>query len=103
MNVVSRKLLNDFGARHPGAKNPLDAWYKIASAAIWRNLAEVRRTYPHADLVGRLTVFNLGGHKYRLVAKITYPMGTASGTLYLRAILTHAEYDREEWKHDPWF
>ena len=103
MNIVSRRTLVDFGAVHPDARASLAAWYKVASTASWGSLAEVRLTYPSADLVGRLTVFNIAGNKYRLISKINYPVGTTRGTIYIRCVLTHAEYDQEGWKNDPWY
>ena len=50
---------------------PLDAeveapaWYCLASAADWSCFAEVRRTFPRADLIGEVLVFDLG-HKGRM-------------------------------------
>jgi hypothetical protein len=41
----------------------------------------------------------LGGNAFRLVVRIEY----ARQEVYIRAVLTHAEYGREAWKHDPWF
>jgi len=66
----------------------------ISSRASWRSLVEVRRTYPHADLVGSVTVFNIAGNKYRLIVRIHY----ASQAIYIRCVLTHAEYDKGDWK-----
>jgi mRNA interferase HigB len=103
MHIIARSTLVDFADKHPAAKRPLDAWFKVASSATWIDFAQLRETYPHADLVGRLTVFNIGGNKYRLITKITYARGGASGTIYIRSVLTHAEYDQEGWKRDPWF
>lgn len=67
--------------------------------AIWRSLRDVRRTYPHADgvttrLGETLTVFNIAGNKYRLVARINYDYQLVN----VRAVLTHQEYDNESWK-----
>ncbi len=36
----------------------------------------------------------VGGNKYRLVAAIAYSVHA----LWVKAVLTHAEYDKEEWK-----
>lgn len=102
MHIISRRKLTDFSANNAAAQKPLEAWFKIVSRASWRNFVELRQTFPSADLVGRLTVFNLAGNKYRLIAKVTYRMGATDGTVYVRAILTHAEYDKGGWKHDPW-
>ena len=39
-------------------------------------------------------VFNIGGNKYRLVASVHFNRGK----VYIRHVLTHAEYDRGGWK-----
>jgi mRNA interferase HigB len=50
--------------------------------------------FPHADQVDRLTVFNIGGNKYRLITYIVYE----KKRIYIRDILTHKEYDKGKWK-----
>lgn len=60
----------------------------------FKNLAELRSAFNSADNVGDLIVFNIGGNKYRLVASIHFNQGK----VYVRHILTHAEYDRGRWK-----
>ncbi len=99
MRVISRRILREFWARHPDAEGPLRQWFAVASAAEWVSLADVRTTYRHADAVvtasgERLTVFNVGGNKYRLVVRIRYDYRLVN----VRRILTHAEYDRGRWK-----
>ena len=47
-----------------------------------------------ADAVGKWTVFNIKGNQYRLIAEINYVFGR----IYIRHVLTHAEYDRGGWK-----
>jgi mRNA interferase HigB len=96
VNVISRPALNGFAAKHPDSKTALDAWYKAARRARWRSLHEVRQVYPHADLVGTCTVFNIAGNKYRLVTKIKY----AGQVIYIRQVLTHPEYNRRRWKDE---
>jgi mRNA interferase HigB len=44
--------------------------------------------------VGKLTVFNITGNKIRLIAAIHYNRKK----VYIRAVLTHREYDQEAWK-----
>lgn len=65
----------------------------------WRSPQDVKRTYAHADSVRAragetLTVFNLGGNKYRLIARIRYDYQLVN----VRAVLTHSEYDSGDWK-----
>jgi len=99
MRVISLKPLREFWQGHPDAEEPLRLWYKTTTHATWSNLQDARRTYPHADGVkdrrgDTLTVFNIGGNKYRLVARIRYDYQLAN----VRAVMTHAEYDEEKWK-----
>jgi mRNA interferase HigB len=99
VRIISLKLLRDFWSRHPEAETPLRLWYRTTLQARWRSLQEVRQTFPHADGVSgangeTLTVFNVGGNKYRLVARIRYDFQLVN----VRAVLTHAEYDAGKWK-----
>jgi mRNA interferase HigB len=93
MWVVSIKRLREFWARCPLAEMPSRAWFAQASAAEWRNFSDLRDTFPSADLVGNCTIFNIGGNKFRLVARLFY----TSHKVYLLHVMTHAEYDREAW------
>lgn len=38
----------------------------------FNSIAEIREVFPSADKVGKLTVFNVGGNKIRLIAAIHY-------------------------------
>ena len=96
VHVITRRVLKEFAAIHKAAEKPLDSWYSVAKKANWQSLADVRVNYPHADTVGRCTVLNIGGNKYRLIVKIEYKLQT----IYIKFVLTHAEYDKEEWKRD---
>ena len=94
MHVISRKKLKEAAIRHAELEGPLDAWFRIAKKAGWKTLADVRKTFSTADVVGNLTVFNIKGNQYRLIAEINYQYGR----LYVRHVLTHSEYDRGAWK-----
>ena len=99
MRVISLKRLREFWERYFDAETPLRSWYRIAVKAGWSSLQDTRQTFPHADGVrhpggGMLTVFNLGGNKYRLITRIRYEYGLVN----VRAVLTHEEYDAGTWK-----
>lgn len=94
MHIISRKRLLEFSEIHADAEASLDTWYRAALQARWENLVQVRTAYPSADGVGKYTVFNIKGNDYRLIAEINY----LSKTIFVRYILTHAEYDKGKWK-----
>ncbi len=94
LHIISRKKLKEAANRHGDIEGPLDVWFRIAKRASWQNLAEVRKTFASADVVNRWTIFNIKGNRYRLIAEINYKFQR----VYIRHVLTHAEYDREEWK-----
>ena len=96
MHVLSRKRLREFAAAHPDSEKALDAWYRVAKGARWTRLLEVRQVYPAAEAVERFTVFNIRGNRYRLMTAIHYP----SQTIFIKAVLTHADYDKNRWKDE---
>ena len=98
MRVVSRRRLREFWEHQARAEVSLRAWYKVVKTVRWRDFREVRQTFPSADQVGRLVVFNIAGNRYRLVAKVDY----WSQKVFIRGVMTHEEYDRNEWKRDSW-
>lgn len=61
---------------------------------VFADFNDLRKTFASADYVGGLTVFNIGGNKYRLMASIHYNRRK----VYIRAVLTHEQYDRGIWK-----
>jgi mRNA interferase HigB len=97
MHVISEKKLREFWANYPDAEEPLRAWRQLAEGSTWEKPDDVRALYGRrVDQVGKFTVFDIGGNKYRLITVIHYNRGKG----YVRAVLTHAEYDQGKWKAD---
>jgi mRNA interferase HigB len=91
MRVITKRTLLDFWEKHPDALNPLSAWYAEAVKGQWSTPQDIKAQYKTASFLGdNRVVFNIGGNKYRLIVKINYPYGT----VYIRFIGTHAEYDK---------
>jgi mRNA interferase HigB len=88
VRVISRKALRQFAGANRAAETPLDDWYRTAKRLVWRSLIDVRKT------VGEFTIFNIAGNKYRLATYINY----RTGKVYIRHVMTHEEYSREDWK-----
>ncbi|MEH2015116.1 type II toxin-antitoxin system HigB family toxin [Nostoc sp.] len=94
MYVITRKRLNEFAKLHPDTNNALAEWYRLVKGNEFASFVELREMFPSADQVGKLTVFNIGGNKVRLIAAIHYNRQK----VYIRAVLTHLEYDQGKWK-----
>ena len=94
MHIITRKRLNEFARKHPEAESGLEHWYRTLKNQEIGSFAELRALFPSADQVGGLTVFNIGGNKARLIAAVHYNRRK----IYIRAVLTHPEYDRGRWK-----
>lgn len=98
MHVISRRALSDFWHVHHDAEILLRVWFKAASKATFRNLIELKRTFGTVDYVPvgkrEFYVFNIRGNKYRLVVAIHFNRHR----VFVRHILTHADYDRGGWK-----
>lgn len=99
MRIITKRTLREFWERYSTAKVPLMLWYENISKQNFDNLVELRQVFSHADSVGNFTVFNIGGNKYRLITYINYQQQL----VFIRNVLTHSEYDQENWKNDDWF
>jgi mRNA interferase HigB len=96
MHVITRKRLNDFASKHPECRSALAHWYHVMKKRQFSSLVELKGAFAAADRVGKFTVFNIGGNIVRLIAAIHYNRRK----VYIRHIVTHAEYDRGNWKDE---
>ncbi len=95
MRVITKRKIIEFSKMlSRDSENSLNTWYKIISKTDFISFNDLRKTFPNADIVDNLTVFNIGGNKYRLIAAIHYNRQI----LYIRHILTHKEYDKNKWR-----
>jgi len=93
VTVYGEAVLASCAKKHPASRNPLARFLKIARAAEWPHFAALKKTFSTADL-GKETgkvIFNIGGNKYRLVARVNFSMRA----LLIDEILTHEQYNRE--------
>ena len=94
MHVISHAKIVAAQTAQPDCLTALDQWYRLTKRARWRNFAEVKACFPAVDKVGDKFVFDIGGNKLRLIAAIHFN----TGRVFVRAILTHREYDKGVWK-----
>jgi mRNA interferase HigB len=72
----------------------LQGWRRVIEKNSFANWAELKATFNAVDKVNELAVFDIGGNKYRLMAYIRFE----KQILYIKAVLTHREYDKGAWK-----
>lgn len=96
MRIISPKKLRDFWLKNKESEVSLTEWLKNVKLADWNNFSELRNTYNHADVYKCCVIFDVGGNKYRVIAKIKYEYKI----VYIRYVLAHHEYDGKKWQAD---
>ena len=103
MHIIARRKIREFVAEHPDAENWLDRWWRAVTVARWERPDQLKAEFPAADRVGECFVFDVCRNKYRLIVKIRFapfePKDHA-GTVFIRFLMTHKEYDQDAWKKD---
>ncbi|HUZ59114.1 MAG TPA: type II toxin-antitoxin system HigB family toxin [Hanamia sp.] len=90
MVIITKGIIHVFSDKYPNASAPLNDWYKKTKSASWGNFRAVKETFNSVDSIGNdHYVFDIGGNNFRIIAMIHFDIRT----LYIRAILTHKEYD----------
>jgi mRNA interferase HigB len=91
MVIISKRFLNEFIRQHPTSTEAILRWYLICKENNWENLSALKKVFSKTDYVGDdLYVFDIGGIKYRIIARIFFK----KRTLYIRFIGTHSAYDK---------
>lgn len=96
MRIISEKRVREFWQQHPEAENVCREWIRIVRKADWNDFSDIRKTYNHADVYGGCVIFDVGGNKYRIIGKVAYGIKI----VFIRAMLTHRQYDEKKWQSD---
>ena len=100
MRVISKSRLVQFWKTSgcEDSEGPLQAWYSHVSSRTvdWSSWAEIKTEFATASHVGNCVVFNIGGNKYRLIARVLFP----SHKVFILKVMTHREYDDGKWKDE---
>ena len=86
MHVISRKKLLEQWVANPEVEKPLRNRIKLAEGEDWRRFSDVRASLKGVDQVGKFTVFNILGNRFRLICVIHFDRGK----VYVRQVLTHS-------------
>ena len=94
MNVISKANLFEAAraTENPDVVERAARWYELATKNDFANFVELRAAFPTVDWVQDRLVFNLGS--YRLICGVSF----LRKTLFFKALLTHADYDKGGWK-----
>jgi mRNA interferase HigB len=90
VNAISRRELFAAADLHPETRQFITAFYRVVRRAWWRSLADVRKQYPSADLVGQVLVVNVLGNNFRMLFCVNFTYKA----LFFKGLFTHTEYDR---------
>ena len=107
MRIVGREKLAKFTQRYPNARNAIERWVNLIEQGTFRSPVELRETFASAEPVRitkkrfgqarsreTVTVFNIGGNKFRLMAAIKYDIQRVT----VESVEPHPEYDKGRWR-----
>jgi mRNA interferase HigB len=90
VRVVTEKRIREFIALESRAAGAMWRWIDVVESATWRNPGDLKATFASASFVGDLTVFDVGGNKYRIAGFVHY----RRQIVYIKRIGAHEEYDK---------
>jgi len=100
MRIVNEPAIARFIRKHGDSRSWLESWLIVARNASWQSIQDVNCTYAGADggvrvaSGAKVTVFDVCGNRYRLIADVVYPIHTIT----VLEIMTHSEYSKNRWK-----
>ena len=91
MTIVLQHKIKDYllQKEHAWVKIPIQYWCMVARVSIWKNLGDIRKTFPKTDMPGQhIYVFSLGKDRNRLLLSVLMQ----DGYIYILFIETYEEY-----------
>lgn len=95
VHLIKEATIRHFVGENAGSKRPFEEWLAKAKHADWEKPADIKATFPSADLLGKScfrVVFDIGGNNYRMICK--YAFAVTEVRVYVCWIGTHAAYDK---------
>lgn len=101
MRIITERKLRDFwneanGTERIRREKAMREWITVIRNVNWQSFADIRRTFNHSDVYCKCTIFDIGGNKYRVIAKVAFRIKV----VFIRYVLTHAEYEDLRWQAD---
>jgi len=94
VHLIKKSTIEQFAGENARSVSSCKLWLAKLKAAEWSEPADLKKTFPAADLLGKSSkraVFDLGGNNYRIICK--YWFTNTKVHLYVKWIGTHAQYD----------
>ncbi len=92
MLIENDRPIGNFLKKYPFSRNVFTEWIRRTEGASWNNFFELRQTFNSADYRKPFVIFNIGGNKYRILAKVLYE----TKEVQIVKVGTHEEYN--SWK-----
>jgi len=101
VRLIKPSTLRTWAGQYPDAAEALAVWQRLVEAHEFPHFVALRRVFPHADQIivtskRIVTVFNVRGNHYRLVAALHYNRQLC----FALRFLTHADYSKDRWKDE---
>lgn len=94
MRIITERRIREFWSKNTFSESAFRDWIQVVRLADWELFSDVRSSFNHVDIHNKLTIFDVSGNKFRIIAKIEY----AKHLIFIKFVLTHSEYDR----HSKW-
>jgi mRNA interferase HigB len=93
LRVLGEAAITRFTKKYAASRKPLSRFIAIARRAEWPHFPAIKQSFPATDYAPAtgMLIFDIGGNKYRLIARVDFE----EQLLYIQRVLTHEEYDRE--------
>ena len=75
MRVVARPALTRFWKPYPTDEKPLKVWFELARQHEFSSFADLEAVFGSVDHVDNFTIFEIGGNKCRVIARVPYKLG----------------------------
>ncbi len=97
MHIISKRPFVNAARDYPNQRGALDAVYRRIKKGKYNSPEEMRRVFPSLDnfkYKKKWWVIDIAGNHLRMIAYIHF----TQNRLYVKHILTHAEYDQLCWR-----
>ncbi|MDA3979546.1 type II toxin-antitoxin system HigB family toxin [Gallibacterium sp. AGMB14963] len=91
MKILGKEMLYDYIRFHPNARSSIEDWILVMESVEFKSPQDIKNQFSSVDFLPKNhCIFNINGNHHRLFVKVIY----ISGSLLIKWIGTHSEYDK---------